>query len=483
MPHFPNPLPLVLANAAVQTDGALTIRSKAEPDEVARTACAGPDLIEQAIAAALAAEEPMRRLPAYRRRDALLEIHDRVRDRGEEFARTLVFEVGKTLHEARAEVQRTLDTLRLAAEEATRIGGEVLPVDLSSRGEHLRCLWRRFPIGACSLFTPFNFPLNLAAHKLGPALACGCPAILKPSPQTPLTSILLGLIVGELDLPAGSVSVLPCRNEDSSALVSDPRLKLMSFTGSAAVGWSLRERSGRKKVVLELGGNAACVVERDADLELAASRIVSGAFAIAGQSCISVQRVLAQRRVVADLRARLVAKADGLPPGNPLDEQTLLGPLISEAAAQRVESWVKQAVAAGARIVRGGGRRGAFFEATIVEQVPADQPLSCEEVFGPVLTLEPFDQFDEALARVNDGPFGLQAGLFTRDIDRALHAFEALRVGGVVINDVPTVRADNMPYGGVKDSGAGREGARFAIEDMTEIRVLLVNHPQRDCNG
>lgn len=439
------------------------------------TVCAADaGVLEAAIAAAHAAREPCRRLPAFVRRQALTELMRQVHARSEELSRCLVIEVGKTIHEARGEVARMLDTLRLSAEEAGRIGGEWLPLDASERTPHAQALWRRFPIGPCSFFTPFNFPLNLAAHKIGPAIAAGNPFILKPSPRTPRSSLLLGEMLAQLGLPEGMFSVLPCLNENAEPLVVDPRLKLLSFTGSGRVGWSLRGRAGQKKVVLELGGNAACIVDADADLERAAERITAGAFGLAGQSCISVQRVLAHRTVYGALRERLVQQAASLVAGDPLDEATTLGPMIDEREAQRIESWVARARAAGARVLCGGRRKGAFLDATWLEGVPDDQPLVCDEAFGPVGVLEPFDSLDSAIERANAGEFGLQAGLFVRDLRRAFEAYERLEVGGVILNDVPTFRADAMPYGGVKASGAGREGVRFAIEEMTEIRTLVL---------
>ena len=414
-------------------------------------------------------------MPSHERRDVLLRLLDRCRERAEELARVLAIEVGKTITEARGEVARMLETLQLSAEEATRIGGEIMPVDLSPRTAGYRCLWRRYPIGPCSFITPFNFPLNLMAHKIGPAIAAGCTWVLKPAPDTPVSSLILAEILADCGLPRGAFSVIPCDVKDAGPLVEDDRIRLLSFTGSPQVGWQLRSRAGTKKVQLELGGNAACIVDADADLDRAAERITIGAFSHAGQSCISVQRIFIHEAVYEPLRDRLVERAERIRTGDPLDENTTLGPLIREADAARVELWVREAVEAGARVLCGGRRDGVFYAPTYLENVDPQQRVSCQEIFGPVAVLSRFDDFDAALAWANDSRFGLQAGVFTRDIRKVLRAWDTLDVGGVIINDVPTMRTDAMPYGGVKASGLGREGVRFAIEEMTEPRVLLVH--------
>ncbi len=467
-------MPLWLAGRAVQTGATLAVVDKHTGREFARVARADAGVADAAIAAAARAAPALRELAGFRRREILEHVGRRVHDRAEEFARALVAESGKLIGEARGEVARALDTFRLAAEESTRITGEWLPLDISARAAGLQAIVRRFPLGPAALITPFNFPLNLAAHKIGPAIAAGCPFVLKPAPATPVCALLLGEILAEAGLPEGAFSVLPCENDVAEQIATDPRVRVLSFTGSTAVGWRLRSLAGTKRVTLELGGNAACIVERDADVKHAAERITFGAFYQAGQSCISVQRVYAQRGVYAALREELARRAAALRAGDPLDERTTLGPLISEREAQRVEEWVRLAVAAGAQVVCGGARRGAFHEATWLEKVSPDQKVSCEEVFGPVATLAPFDEFDEAIAAANAGRFGLQAGVFTGDLGRALRAFEALDVGGVILNDVPSLRVDNMPYGGAKDSGLGREGVRYAIEEFTERRVLVM---------
>ncbi|MBL8975032.1 MAG: aldehyde dehydrogenase family protein, partial [Myxococcales bacterium] len=381
---------------------------------------------------------------------------------------------GKPIKDSRGEVVRLIDTFRVAAEESTRIVGEVLPLDISPRAAGYRGQWKRVPIGPVSLISPFNFPLNLAAHKVAPAIAAGCPFVLKPASLTPVGALLIGEVLAETELPKGSWSILPCPREGAEQLTTDERFKLLSFTGSGEVGWALKAKAGKKKVVLELGGNAACIVDAGADLDVVVPRLVFGAFYQSGQSCISVQRILVHRSLYPALRERLVAAAKLQKLGDPRDEATALGPMISEKEALRVEKWVNEAVAAGATLLCGGTREGVMIPATLLEGVPSELPVCADEVFGPVAILEVFDEFEEAIAAVNASKFGLQAGVFTNDLRRAYQAWDELEVGGVVIGDVPSWRVDHMPYGGVKESGLGREGVRFAIEDMTEIRLMVL---------
>jgi len=468
--------PYYLANEPQAPNADLVVTNKYTGDVATRVAKADAAAIDRAIGAAAEAFGELRRWPAYRRKAVLAHVVARMGERAEEMAEALAIEVGKPLEAARGEVTRGIDTFTLAMEESTRLYGEVQPLDISPRADGYRSLWKRVPIGPCSFISPFNFPINLAAHKIAPALATGCPFVLKPATRTPVGALMLGGILAETDLPAGAFSILPCSVDDAEALTTDDRLELLSFTGSPDVGWALKAKAGKKAVVLELGGNAACVVDEGVDLDDAVARLVHGAFYQSGQSCISVQRILAHEAVHDELRDKLVERIGTLKAGDPLDEDTFLGPLISENDAQRVEDWVERAVAAGARVVVGGRRDGAFYEATLVEDVPRDQPLSCQEVFGPVATLSRFSDFDAALDEVDDSRYGLQAGVFTRDLDRAFRAFDRLEVGGVVINDVPSMRVDSMPYGGVKDSGLGREGLRFAIEHMTEVRLMVLRN-------
>ena len=432
---------------------------------------------DEAIEAAELAAGPMRDLRPYERQAILEHCRQRFEARAEELATVLCVEAGKPIKDARGEVTRLIDTFRVAAEEAVRQYGEVLPMEISARARGYDGMWKRVPIGPCSFITPFNFPLNLVAHKVAPAIAAGCPFVLKPASLTPVSALIVGEVLAETDLPPGAFSVLPCPREHADAFTTDPRFKLLSFTGSAEVGWDLKARAGKKKVTLELGGNAAVVVDEDSDLDDVAARVRVGAFYQSGQSCIGVQRLLAHERIYSALRERLVRDARALKVGDPRDPETFIGPIISDKEAARIERWVNDAVDAGARVLSGGERDGRMIPPTILEGVPHDQPLYDREAFGPVLLLEPFADFDEALDEVNASDFGLQAGVFTRDLYKARRAWDRLEVGGVVINDVPSFRVDHMPYGGVKDSGFGREGVRFAMEDMSEIRLLIVRDP------
>lgn len=457
---------------AANTDLAVIDKFSGEP--VTRVALADGPVIDEAIALAVAAEEPMRKLPAFQRQAILNHCVRRFEERAEELALALCLEAGKPIRDARGEVTRLIDTFRIAAEESVRILGEVLPLDIAPRARGYLGMWKRVPVGACALISPFNFPLNLVAHKIAPAIAAGCPFVLKPASYTPVGALLIGEILSETNLPAGAFSILPARRESADLLVTDERLKLLSFTGSPAAGWDMKARCGHKRIVLELGGNAACVVDADADLDEAVQRIVFGAFYQSGQSCISVQRIIVHETVYATFKTKLVAATKTLKMGDPRDESTFVGPLISEDDARRLEYWIQSAVAAGGRLLCGGRRDGVMLEPTLLEDVPPGQTICTHEAFGPVAILSTFRDFDEALSEVNNSKYGLQAGIFTRDIQKAHQAWDTLQVGGVVIGDVPSWRVDHMPYGGVKESGFGREGIRWAIEDMTEIRLMVL---------
>jgi acyl-CoA reductase-like NAD-dependent aldehyde dehydrogenase len=470
--------PYWVGNRPVQPNTALEVRDKYSGEVATRVAMADPAAIDAAIAAAVSAAEPMRRLAAYERQAVLMHCVRRFEERAEELALGLCIEAGKPIRDSRGEVGRLIDTFRIAAEEAPRLYGEVQPMDISPRSRAYLGMWRRVPVGPCSFISPFNFPLNLAAHKMAPAIAAGCPFVLKPASATPVGALLIGEILAETGLPPGAFSILPCRRDGADLFTTDERLELLSFTGSPEVGWALKARAGKKKVVLELGGNAAVVVDETGnDLADVVERIVFGAFYQSGQSCIGVQRIVVHEAVYDELRDRLVAATEALVMGDPKDECTFIGPMIAEEEAVRLHAWIESAVSRGARRLCGGRRQGAMLEATLLEDVPAGEPVVCKEAFGPVAVLSRFRDFDAALAQVNDSVYGLQAGVFTRDLYRAHRAWDALEVGGVVIGDVPSFRADHMPYGGVKESGFGREGVRFAMEDMTEIRLLLVRTP------
>ncbi|HEX2678252.1 MAG TPA: aldehyde dehydrogenase family protein, partial [Polyangiales bacterium] len=457
--------PLYLANRAVQANADLPVTDKHSGEIVTRVALADASVVNDAIAAAVRAKKSMRALHAYERKAALQHCVKRFEARAEELAMALCIEAGKPIRDARVEVTRLIDTFSIAAEEAVRIVGEVLPMDISPRAKDYRAQWTRVPVGVVSCITPFNFPLNLVAHKVAPAIACGCPFVLKPASTTPIGALIIGEVLAETALPEGAFSILPATAEAAPLFATDERLSLLSFTGSPRVGWELKAKAGKKQVVLELGGNAAVIVDADADLDDAVQRIVTGAFYQSGQSCISVQRIFVQRAVYDTFRDKLVAATRKLRAGDPKDEQTFVGPLISEKDAARLLGWIDEARSQGARVLCGGTRLApALLEPTLLENVPRSSPLCAVEAFGPVAVLEPFDDFRAALDAVNDTEYGLQAGVFTRDLYKALAAWDELEVGSVIVGDVPSFRVDHMPYGGVKSSGLGREGVRFAIE-------------------
>lgn len=467
--------PYYLAGKAQAPNAALEVRDKFSGAVATRVALADAATIDAAIAAAHAARPAMAAFPPDARRDVREHCVRRFSERSEELALALCIEAGKPIRDARGEVGRLVDTFRIAAGEATRPEGETVELGISERTRGYRGFVKRVPVGACSFITPFNFPLNLVAHKVAPAIAAGCPFVLKPSERTPVGALIIGEVLAEAGLPEGAFSILPCPVDQADALVTDPRIALLSFTGGL-VGWDLKARAGRKKVVLELGGNAACIVDADPgrSLDEMVSRLVTGAYYQSGQSCIGVQRILVHRDRYDGLKAALATAVGALRMGDPRDESVFIGPMIDEASAKRVDDWIAAAVAGGARVLAGGRRDGAMLPATLLEGVPHDADLWRREAFGPVAAMEPFDDFEEALARANDSDFGLQAGVFTGDLAHAMRAWDALEVGGVVVGDIPSFRVDNMPYGGVKASGFGREGVRYAIADMTEPRLLVL---------
>ncbi|MEK6541238.1 MAG: aldehyde dehydrogenase family protein [Pseudomonadota bacterium] len=466
--------PLYLNNKAAQPNADLAVTDKFTGEVAFHTALATPDIIDEAIAGAVRAAEPMAEMASYERQAVLDHCVQRFRERREELAYALCVEAGKPINDAEGEVGRLIDTFRIAAEESTRNYGEVQPLDISPRAKGYMGMWKRVPIGPCSFISPFNFPLNLAAHKIAPAIAIGCPFVMKPASLTPLGAIIMGEVLSETDLPEGAFSILPATRDGADLFTTDPRLKLLSFTGSPGVGWELKAKAGKKKVVLELGGNAAVIVDKDADLDHALERIIFGAFYQSGQSCIGVQRIIIHADIYDHFRDMLVARTRTLIAGDPKDRATFIGPMISIKEASRLKGWIDAAVAGGARLLCGGGCDGAMLEATLLENVDRSAAAYREEAFGPLAIISSFTDWTAAMAEVNDSKFGLQAGLFTRDIHQVLAAWDKLDVGGVVVNDVSSYRVDNMPYGGVKDSGLGREGVRFAMEDMSEIRNLVI---------
>ncbi|MGH6782362.1 MAG: aldehyde dehydrogenase family protein, partial [Sphingomonadaceae bacterium] len=466
--------PLYLNNVAYQPNTDLAVTDKFTGAVAFRCAQADTATINAGIQGAVEAAEPMARMASYERQAVLQHCVDRFKERFDELAFALCVEAGKPIKDSEGEVGRLIDTFRIAAEESVRMTGEVQPLDISPRAKGYQGIWKRVPIGPCSFISPFNFPLNLAAHKIAPAIAVGCPFVMKPASRTPLGALIMGEVLAETNLPKGAFSILPAHREGADLFTTDDRLKLLSFTGSPDVGWGLKARSGKKKVVLELGGNAAVIVDKDANLDDALERVIFGAFYQSGQSCIGVQRILIHAEVYDRFRDMLVAKTKTLVAGDPHDRDTFIGPMISEGEAKRLDGWIQEAIARGATLLCGGAREGAMLEATLLENVERDTKINIEEAFGPVAFLIKFSDFNTALDIVNDSKFGLQAGIFTRDLFQMFDAWDRLDVGGVVINDVPSYRVDNMPYGGVKDSGLGREGVRFAMEDMTEIRNLVI---------
>ena len=474
----PKPHPIFLAGRWVESPDVLLIANPADPSTPAgATYHATEAQYEEAVEAAVAAFEVTRKLPAYERGRILREISAGLRERREEIGRIIATEAGKPIRDALIEVDRAVLTFRLGAEEAERMTGEVIPLDLLPSSRDRIGITRRFPIGPIAGISPFNFPLNLAAHKIAPAIASGNPIVLKPPSKDPLTMLAVAEIIEAAGAPAGSVSILPMTRELGDRMVADPRFKLLTFTGSPSVGWRMKERAGKKKVVLELGGNAGVIVDKSADLDWAVRRCLVGAFAYAGQVCISVQRMFVHEDIWDAFMDKFVAGARLLKMGDPLDPTTDLGPMVDATAAGRTQRWVDEAVALGGKLLLGGKADGTYFPPTILTEVPLTAQVCSNEAFAPLVVAFPFRDLDEAIVRVNDSSFGLQTGVFTNDLAGAWRAFAELEVGGVIVNDVPTYRIDHMPYGGVKDSGLGREGLRWAIEDMTEIRIMVLAQP------
>jgi acyl-CoA reductase-like NAD-dependent aldehyde dehydrogenase len=469
--------PYYLASEPEYANTDLEVTNKYTGEVATKVAMADADTIDKAIAAAQQAQPAMAALAPYERQAVLEHCVKRFTERADELAKALCIEAGKPIKDAKGEVTRLIDTFKIAAEESVRINGETVNLEISARAKGYQGMTKKVPIGPCSFISPFNFPLNLAAHKVAPAIAAGCTFVLKPASRTPIGALIIGEVLAETDLPKGAFSILPCSRDGADLFTTDERLKLLSFTGSPDVGWALKAKAGKKPVVLELGGNAACVVDEDADIEDAIERVIVGAYYQSGQSCISVQRLLVHRNIYDEFKTRYVEKVKGLVSGDPSNENTFIGPMISEGEAERLHSWIEEAKDKGAAVLCGGTRNGAMLDATVMENVPKDCDASAEEAFGPLSILVPFDDFDEALKEVNNSRYGLQAGVFTRDIYKAHQAWNELEVGGVVIGDVPSWRVDNMPYGGVKDSGLGREGIRYAIEDMSETRLMVIRTP------
>ncbi len=471
IPEFP----YFIGSRRAREGETLDVSSCFDDQAIARTFRPDSGSMEEAVRATSAAALRCAKLPTYERARILRAMSEAVESRQDEFIRMLALEAGKPVKAGRIEVERCIFNLMNASEEAQRIEAEYIPLDLFPAADHRWALVRRFPLGTILAITPFNFPLNLVAHKLAPAIAAGNSIVQKPATKTPICSLMLAECAYGAGLPEDALSVLPCSGSRAGELAKDPRFALLTFTGSAEVGWGLKAGAGRKRITLELGGNAGVIIQGDADLPAAAKRCASGGFSYAGQSCIAVQRIFVQRSGRETFIRHLVDEVERLKVGDPLLETTDVGPLITLDDAKRVENWIEEARENGARILTGGERNGSIVIPTVLTETQAKMRVNCEEVFGPVVTVEAYDDLDEAFTRLNDSRFGLQAGIFTRDLDAAFKAYDSLEVGGVVVNDVPTFRADHMPYGGMKDSGLGREGAKYAIEEMTERKVLVLN--------
>jgi len=472
-----NEWPLYLAGRWEKSSEPLPVTSPYDGSLVGTTYLASAEQLEEATAAAHKAFKTTSRLASFEREEILLFISRGIAERREELARLMAQEAGKPVRDTAVEITRSINTFKVAAEEAKRIGGEVMPIDWLPLAKGRLGITRRFPIGPVAAISPFNFPLNLAAHKFAPAIAAGNPVVVKPPSDAPLVLLTVAQIVHESGLPAGGFSVLPMTRALGDRMVSDDRFKLLTFTGSSPVGWGMKERAGKKRVVLELGGNGGVIVDRDADLDYAVQRVVAGAFSFAGQVCVAVQRVFIHEEVYDAFSKSLVEAVKRLKVGDPLDPKTDVGPVIDDASAERIQSWIEEAVQAGGRVLVGGKRQGRLFEPTVLADVSTACKICSSEAFAPIVDIYPFHDFDEALARVNESAYGLQAGVFTGSLEHALRAFEELEVGGVMINDVSTFRIDHMPFGGTKDSGFGREGVKYAIEDQTEIRLMVLNRP------
>jgi acyl-CoA reductase-like NAD-dependent aldehyde dehydrogenase len=451
------------------------IKSPYDQAVVGKVHFATKEQVEEALAAADNAFQKTSKLSSYERSIVLEKISAGVKARREDLAKSITFQSGKIIRDARAEVERAAMTFDIASEEAKRLSGELIPLDLSAATDRRWGLARRFPVGVVTAITPFNFPLNLVAHKVAPALAVGNTVVLRPASQVPITSLLLGEIIQESGYPRGGFNVLPAGYKESEILLTDDVVKKVTFTGSPAVGWELKKKAYQKKVTLELGGNAAVIVEPDGDLEFAIPRIVTGSFSYSGQICISVQRIFLHESIYDRFMADFVGRTQKLKMGDPLDEATDIGPMINLEAARQTQEWIEEAVGMGARVVCGGKREGAMFEPTILENVIPDLRISWLEAFAPVVVVYSYSDFGKALEAVNYSIYGLQAGVFTNNLKKAFEAYESLEVGGVIVNDIPTFRIDHMPYGGMKQSGFGREGIRYAIEEMTELKLLALN--------
>lgn len=467
----------VINGQAIETGDIAEVRSPYDGALLAVVHRAGPREVEQGIVAAVAAFAETRRMPTWRRSEILEKVSATIAQRHEELAQTMALEAGKPIRAARAEVDRAVFTFKIAAEETRRIYGEVVPLDWLPGTEGRTATIRREPRGPIAGITPFNYPLNLVAHKAAPAMAAGNPIIIKPSDQTPVSAVKLAEIILAAGWPAGGIAIVPCAPSVAAPLVEDDRIKLLTFTGSPGVGWALKARAGMKPVTLELGGNAGTIIHSDANIAYAAERVAWGGFSYAGQSCISVQRVYVHEAVYDAFVAAFLGRVAALRTGDPLDEATDVGPVVNSAQAERIGDWLAEALGGGARLLAGGTRAGNVWQPTVLDGLHEEMRVSCQEVFGPVVGLYRYTDIHQAMAAVDNSDYGLQAGLFTNDWQLVEDAYNRISVGGLMVNDVSTFRVDHMPYGGVRQSGIGREGVRYAIEEMTEMKLLMVNRP------
>ncbi len=465
----------LIGNEWRESNSTLEVRSPYNNEVVGVTSLAGEKDADDAIQASVRAFEETKKLASYRRAEILNNIRDDIYKRSEEIARMITMEAGKPIVDSRSEVERAAGIFQLAAEESKRMLGEYVPLDISERSRNRTAVHKRFPLGPILGISPFNFPLNLVVHKVAPAIAAGNPIIIKPSSKTPLTALLLGEIITESGWPDGGFSVFPCTANLAERMVADERIKMLTFTGSAGVGWWLKQIAGKKRVTLELGGNAGAIIDTGDNLDYAVKRCITSAFSFSGQICISLQRLFINKKIYDDFMSSFIDDVKTLKMGNPMDEETKLGPMIDEQAAQKIESWVQEAVMQGASLACGGKRAGAFYESTVITNTTPRMKVNTNELFAPAVTVSRHDIFEEAIRQLNNSAYGLQASIFTNNIRHIFYAYEQLEVGGLIVNDAPSFRADNMPYGGVKESGIGREGVRYAMEEMTESKLLVLN--------
>ena len=468
--------PLYVAGKAYKTDQWLDVQDKYKQTTFARVALADEKILEKAIQSAVKAEKEMAKLEPFQKQKILLHCVKRFNEMRDELTEILIEEGGKPRKAAAAEVERLINTFQIAADAVTQLDeGKLIPLAVTAASSGYQGFIKQAPIGAVSLISPFNFPLNLTAHKIAPAIAAGCPFVLKPASLTPISAIKIAEVLAETDLPKGAFSVLPCPREHADFLVTDDRFKLLSFTGSDVVGWDMKARAGRKKVTLELGGNAAVLIEPDTEItDTFIDRLIGGAYNHAGQVCISVQRILIHADIYAEVKKKLITKLKKVKAADPSLETTMVGPMIKDAEANRLKKWVDKAVKKGAKLLSGGDVNGVMFEPTLLEKVDESLEVYKDEVFGPVAVIEKYKSFEQGIDKINSSRFGLQAGVYTQNLNKMMYAWNNLHVGGVIINDIPSFRVDSMPYGGVKDSGLGREGIQSAIRDMQEERVLVI---------